>query len=338
VPTGVASNLIPIYGDAYDGTVGDTTYVLFKLVDNNGLPVANSLSRFQASGGAQIVGATTITNSYGIAEAEVFVGVTPGPYTITATSGGQRYVFTGTTRPVPLVQSIANAATAAAGSPVAPGSFIAVFGSNLSDVSAVASTARLPLAIDNVIVSFDVPASGSTAAISVPGHLTFASPGQVNVQVPWELAGQPLAQLKVAIDYTYSNVLAVALSDYAPAFFEAAPGQVSALDLNNNLIGPANPALRGQIVQIYANGLGPVANTPASGDPASTTQFSATSTTPTVTIGGAYAPVAFCGLAPGLVGLYQINVTVPGTITPGNQPIVVAIGGQTSKASGIVVQ
>jgi uncharacterized protein (TIGR03437 family) len=81
-----------------------------------------------------------------------------------------------------------------------------------------------------------------------------------------------------------------------------------------------------------------VTNTPPSGDPASSTALSQTTQTPTVTIGGASAPVSFSGLAPGFAALYQINVTVPSTIGAGQQPIVVSIGGQASKASGIAVK
>jgi len=63
-----------------------------------------------------------------------------------------------------------------------------------------------------------------------------------------------------------------------------------------------------------------------------------TKNTPTVTIGNKDAPVSFSGLTPGLPGLYQINVTVPAGLTPGNQPVVVTIGGQSSKASNLPVQ
>jgi uncharacterized protein (TIGR03437 family) len=86
----------------------------------------------------------------------------------------------------------------------------------------------------------------------------------------------------------------------------------------------------GQAIVLYCNGLGPVTFPPASGAPASATQLSQTTTPPVVTIGGQTAQVLFSGLSPGFVGLYQVNVTVPAGLSAGNQPITIAIGGQTS--------
>jgi minor extracellular serine protease Vpr len=332
VASGVAANIIPLYGNNYDGTVGDTTYAFFKLVDGYGLPVPSSRIAFTTSAGARIVGADSATDSYGIGAAEFSLGSSPGTYTVTATSGGQIFAFTATARAVPALSGISNAANPAAA--VAPGSYISIFGSALSDVTNSSSTARLPLAIDSVIVSFDVPSAG----ISVPGHLTYVSPSQVNVQVPWELEGQSSAQVKVAINYSYGNVVTLPLANFGPAFFEVSTGAVAALDANYKTIGTSNPAVRGQTIALYANGLGAVTNTPPSGDPASSTALSQTTQTPTVTIGGASAPVSFSGLAPGFAALYQINVTVPSTIGAGQQPIVVSIGGQASKAGGIAVK
>jgi minor extracellular serine protease Vpr len=334
VASGTAANIIPLSASDYDGTVGDTTYVFFKLVDANGLPVTSSHATFSTSSGARIVAQDTATDNYGIGAAEVFLGPSPGVFTTTATAGGQQFVFTASTRPAPAISSISNAASANPGTAVAPGSYISIFGSGLSDDTDSSTTARLPMAIDYAIVSFDVPSAG----ISVPGHLTYVSPSQVNVQVPWELEGQSSAQVKVTIDYSYGNVVALSLANYAPAFFEVSAGAAAALDANYRTIGTSNPALRGQTISLYANGLGPVTNTPPSGDPAASTQLSLTTQTPTVTIGGAAAHVTFSGLAPGFAGLYQINVTVPTAIGAGQQPVVVSIGGQTSKPSSITVQ
>jgi minor extracellular serine protease Vpr len=334
VASGGAANMIPIYGNNYDGTVTDTTYAFVKLVDANGMPVPSARLAFTASTGALITNADSVTDSYGIGGVEFILGTTPGVYTVTASSSGQQFAFSASARAVPSISSIANAAAANPGAAVAPGSYISIFGSALSDVTGSSSTARLPMAIDYVLVSFDVPSAG----ISVPGHLTYVSPSQVNVQVPWELEGQPSAQVKVTIDYSYGNVVTLPLSNFAPAFFEVSPGAVAALDKNFQTIGASNPAVRGQSIALFVNGLGPVTNTPASGDPASSTVLSQTTSTPVVTIAGVAAPVSFSGLAPGFAGLYQINVTVPSTIAAGAQTIVVSIGGQTSKASGIAVQ
>ena len=59
---------------------------------------------------------------------------------------------------------------------------------------------------------------------------------------------------------------------------------------------------------------------------------------PSVTIGGMNAPVQFAGLAPGFVGAYQLNVTVPAGVTSGSAPLVVAAGGMASPAYNLAIQ
>ena len=76
----------------------------------------------------------------------------------------------------------------------------------------------------------------------------------------------------------------------------------------------------------------------ASGYPDSGSPLAATNSNATVTIGGQNAPVSFAGLAPGFVGLYQINVIVPSGIATGLQIMTVSIGGVTSVSTGIYVQ
>ena len=231
---------------------------------------------------------------------------------------------------------------------LAPGSIAAIKGANLMDPALLIDTAQgydlipsvltsFPLVLDGVNVSFDVPSAG----ISVAAPVVAVSAGQINVQVPWELKGQPSAQVKVTIDEEfgqaiYGNVVTAQLSDYTPAFFTNSGNVADALDGSYQVITASNPAIRGQFIALYANGLGPVSNPPADGAPAGA---SSTTTTPcAVSIGGQTLPasqVPFCGLAPGLA-IYQVNVQVPASLTPGNQPVTISIGGKSSPA-GIVI-
>jgi minor extracellular serine protease Vpr len=342
--SGVANNLIPLTGDGFDGTVGEQIpdgAIAIKVIDSSGLPVSGVPVSFSANSGGTIQSADTQTNAYGIAQAVPILGSQPGNYDFNASltgpsAGGFSWDFTGNARAVPTIaqNGILNGASFAVGQPIAPGSYISIFGSNLSDATGFATTVSLPLAIDFATVSFDVP----SANISVPGHLIFVSPSQINLQVPWELQGQTSALVKVTIDFSYGNVVSVPLSDYAPAFFEIGGGNVAARDSNNQLIDAGNPALQGHAIQLYLNGLGPVNNQPASGDPASSTTFATCTSAPSVTIGGQSAMISFCGLAPGFPGLYQINATVPTGLTSGSQPITVTLGGATSETSNILVQ
>src|SRR5205085_11267618 len=183
---------------------------------------------------------------------------------------------------------------------------------NLSLTTSQYPTVYLPVEIAAASVSFNVP----SANISVPGHLWYASPTQINVQIPWELQGQSSASVKVTINGISSDPFTIPIADYGPGFFEfadPATGQtlVAALD-PFVLITTSHPAKRGTNISLYANGLGPVTNQPASGDIAPAQQpFAENRIKPVVTIGGRDAQVTFSGLAPFYVGLYQINVVVP---------------------------
>ena len=79
-------------------------------------------------------------------------------------------------------------------------------------------------------------------------------------------------------------------------------------------------------------------NTPASGDAASLTTLSPTVIKPAVTIGGFDSTVIFSGLAPGFIGLYQINVTVPAAVATGTVDLTVLSNGVTSNTAKIPIR
>ena len=192
------------------------------------------------------------------------------------------------------------------------------------------SPIALPLSLSTVSVSF------FGGGLALPGHLSYAGPGQVNVQIPWEFAGQSSVTLKVNFGGLESNLITVPLSAYSPGVF---PGP-AVQDSKYQLITASNPAKRGDTIIIYANGLGPVSNQPASGDPSPGRRnlWRSTSATPTVKIGGSSAQVVFSGLTPGFVGLYQINAVVPADAPTGSQPLVISVNGIASSSSNLPVQ
>jgi uncharacterized protein (TIGR03437 family) len=361
------ANVNPLSDEVSGYPAQDGGPLVVQIVDQYGVPIANapvqislpsrgSLTLSSYGGGEPACTPASSTSSvscptdqYGFAYAEATLGsaVNTAPV-ISITAQGTAQTFQGGAEIVPQpttsTAGVVNDATFQG--QIAPGSFIAIFGSNLLDTHSLSKYAvdnnlmfdlatpavspadgSLPLQLDYVTVSFDVPSAG----ISVPGYVSSVSPTQVNVYVPWELAGQSSAQMKVSIgEGHWGNVVTVPLQSIAPGFF--VNGNIAAArDASANPITAGNPAVAGQVISLYCNGLGPVTNQPASGAPAgSGASASLTATTPVVTIGGQPATVGFSGLSPGSVGLYQVNVTVPAGLSAGNQPITISIGSQTS--------
>jgi minor extracellular serine protease Vpr len=334
VPDNSPGNLIEL-GSDFDGTVGTTQppeTLAVKLVDDFGAPITGATVTYTASSGASVQGVTQ-TDMYGIATAQAVLGSQPGNYTFTATNSGMSITFNGTARVQPTITQVQNSANGDTNLFGAPGSYITLIGTGLSDFTDRTITPRLPLAIDSASVSFDVP----SANLSLPGHVSYVSPTQVNVQVPWELAGQSSAQVKVTISSSPGKVITVPIPAYSPALYESSPGVATAVDANGKLITSSNGAQRGQTIVLYGNGLGPVNNQPASGEPAPTSPLATTTTQPVVMFDNQQAQVSFSGLNPGLAGVYQMNVMVPPGLTPGTHQVTISIGGKTSKASSITV-
>jgi len=267
-------------------------------------------------------------------------------YTATITNGAQdlagnalagNYVWsfvTGavTIPPTPVIESTVS--TASYLSPVAPGSIASVFGSNLT-IGQASSGALTPLPTTLAQSSFTI---GGLAA-----PLYVAIPTQVNLQIPWELAGQTQTLIATTVNGVASNTQIVPLAPFAPGIFSTnttGAGQGAILIAPTaQVAAPGSPVSRGGYVSIFCTGLGPVTNQPATGAAAPLSPLSYTLTTPTVTIGGVVAVVIYSGLAPGFAGLYQVNAIVPLGISSGNTvPVVISNGNIASNIVTIAVQ
>jgi uncharacterized protein (TIGR03437 family) len=348
VSDGIPHDLIPLSGDGFlDLPGGGDYYQLFvyKVVDKYGAPVQNVPALFRAiRGGGTIAAADEKTDKYGIVAANALPGPLLGEQEFSVEAGRMTLSLFGRARNRPAIRTggVVNAASGRVDQGLAPGSYISIFGSDLSDSTRVFTTPYLPLALAQVSVSFDAP----SRSISVPGRLHFVSANQVNVQIPWELQGLTSAQMKVSFSNLSSALYTIPLNDYSPACFEYTEVGTNrllaaALDENYQLAGTNNAVARGRVVQLYANGLGPVdaAHQPASGEPAPAQPLVWTRVKPTVTIGGKPASeVPFHGLAPYNVGLYQLNVVVPADVEVGLQPVVITVNGVSSKAANLPIR
>ncbi len=334
----VAYNAVALAGDSNVGTVSTVIpdgELAFQVIDQYGAPVDKLPVTFTVTrGGGTLSWVDSVTNAFGIATAVATLGPNPGTNVFVGRAGGLTVQFQDTARAQPILAptGVVNAASSQLGAGVVPGSYITLYGTGLSDTTSLSNTAILPLALDDVSVSFDAP------GVSLPGRLYYVSPGQINVQAPWELAGQTSVQIKVSIDQSSGTVVTVPVAAVSPAVFVYGQTQAAALDENAALIGTANPARRGRIVSLFVNSLGPVSNQPATGETAPSNPLATTTGLPTVTIGGVAGRVLFSGLAPGFTGLYQINVEIPAAAATGSLPLVVSAGGVSSPTVLIAVQ
>lgn len=219
-------------------------------------------------------------------------------------------------------------------STVAPGSLAAAFGSFPVSGTSTVSVPSWPTSLGGVSIQF---------AGGVQAPLYYVSPGQVNLQVPWELAGQSQSSVTAIANAQTSSAQTAKLGPFSPAIFSTngqGTGQGAILNSTYQLVDSSNPASPGITdIQIYSTGLGAVTNQPATGAPAPTNSLAMTLTAPTLTIGGVPSFVQFSGLAPGWVGLYQVNALVPAAAPSGDSvPVVLSIGGISSNTVTIAVQ
>jgi uncharacterized protein (TIGR03437 family) len=144
--------------------------------------------------------------------------------------------------------------------PVAAGSIAAVFGTNLS-IGQAPSVIPTPLPFTLAQTSFTI------GGVNAP--LYFAMPTQVNMQVPWELAGQTQASIIATVNGVTSNTQSVPLAPFAPGIFSidlSGTGQGAILIAPTAVLAAVGtPVSRGAYVAIFCTGLGAVTNQPATG-------------------------------------------------------------------------
>jgi uncharacterized protein (TIGR03437 family) len=233
---------------------------------------------------------------------------------IYAADGQRRMLFRieGSKAPRIAVAGVVNAASLAPG--LVAGSLATVYAAGVRDDPGIASALPLPTVLDGV----SVMVNGGAAPIRTVSSRNGVE--KVTFQVPFEVAG-PTASLVVSRSGLSSPAVDVPVADVQPGVYT-----------DFMLVPEQQPLARGELATIYASGLGPVTNPPATGAPAPDSPPSTAVVEVGVTLAGVPSEVQFAGLAPNFAGIYQVTFRVSANTPSGMQELVVTAGGASSPA------
>jgi uncharacterized protein (TIGR03437 family) len=209
---------------------------------------------------------------------------------------------------------------------VAPGEIVAIFGTGIGpDVAAfgaVGSDGKLPFSLGGTSVLFD----------SFPAPIIYASKDQINVVVPYGVAGQTSSTVRITGRTTFSTTVQVGAS--APALFTydgSGTGQLAALNPDFTVNSPVRPAAPGSIVVLYGTGAG-VFNKAFADGQILATDLGTPRAGVWVRFGKLQGEILYVGTAPFLVnGALQVNVRIPADLAGGGAvPVQLIVGAYTS--------
>ena len=210
------------------------------------------------------------------------------------------------------------------GAPLAPGTVASVFGSGLAGASGSPGQAPLP-------TSFQ----GTTATIAgINAPLYYVSDGQLDLQIPAELPSFGTYPIVVTVNGAISTPDTVTVYDVSPGVVAFGDGTLIAQHANFVLVDASHPATPGETLIMYLGGMGATnPAVPTDGIAPSVEPLARLVTPVTVTVGGETATLAYAGLTPGGIGLYQIDFTVPPDLKTSTPTVVVKQNGVTANST-----
>lgn len=341
-PTGI----VAAGGNNQSGAVGTalSTPITVTVSGRGGVNVPGVTVNFTVTSGSATLSTTSsTTDSSGTAGVGVTFGSTAGTVIITATIAGStlpaaQFTETATsTNPsctigTPVITSVRSLTDFGGLSTFGSGSWLEVKGTNL------ATDARLWAGGDFQGNNAPIGLDGSTVSINGnAGFVEYISPGQINVQAPADPATGAVAitvtncagtspavtvqKTAIAPGVLATSAFNIGGKQYLVALYQDGVTYVG----NSGLIAgvPFRPAKPGDQITVYGIGFGGV--TPASAPGVIVTQQNAVPGL-TVSFGQIPATTTYAGLAPGNIGLYQFDITVP-NVPNGDYQINMSVGG-----------
>jgi uncharacterized protein (TIGR03437 family) len=246
--------------------------------------------------------------------------------------------------------NVVNAASFQAGVPLGQGAIATLFSSAIASDIAVVQGTTWPVTFANRQILIND---------SLPAPIYSITPQQISFQVP---SNSPVGNDRIALRTADTSELVaggtILISAASPGLFTASQnggGQGAILNQDNTVNSSSNPAAKGSVISIYGTGQGPVSPSVADGTVApgppglaftvavpTADQTTCVTNQPSmcVSVGGnAFGNVQFSGLAPGFIGLWQINVAIPATAPSGSSvPIRVLVNGTPSNTVTVAIR
>jgi len=287
--------------------------IVVRLTDINNLPYPGARISAADSGGGSVQPPAAVTDAQGQASFRWTVGTAARnqlKFTLDAAPSVALTLSAGST--VPVASAVVSAASFDAG--IAPGALETVEGVNLAGGQTVTAQGYpWPATLGGVTVLLN--------QVKLP--LLYVSDTQINFYVPQD-APLGASTLTIVTPSGIQAVTNVTVNPVQPGIFNGA-----VLHAGTAISAVTTPVHAGDFIEIYCTGLGQT----ASGNPPQRTLL-----TPTVFFGATPVAAAFSGLAPGYVGLYQIDVQVPPGLMPGMIPLLVSLSQAHSNLVNIMVQ
>jgi len=225
----------------------------------------------------------------------------------------------------PVIAAIANGASGFNGA-LSPGEQVTIYGSNFGPSNVVTATptgGAYPTKLSDTQVLFD----------GVAAPIVGVTNGQVNVMVPYGIAGRATTGVQVSYLGVTSTAISYNVTSAVPGIYtlnQTGSGQGAILNADYTVADVNHPAAAGSIVQVYMTGEG------VTSPPSITGQQAVSLNKPvlgvTATINGVPAAVKYYGSAPGLIyGVMQVNVEVPANMTSGANSLVITVGSANSQ-------
>lgn len=245
---------------------------------------------------------------------------------------GFSVTITGTygTEPTFRKESIVSSASIRSTGTVAPGERISIFGAGLGPGEGVtAPTGNLPTTLAGTTVLVD--------NVAIP--IAYVSNLRVDVQLPYVWAPAGVTHFQVSRNGFTTEPVEVDVAYTRPAVYTTQAlgvGQLKAINADGKLNGPDRPAEKGSVISLYASGLGNVTPDFTAGTVAPSSPLYYSAYPVSASIAGVPCQVQFAGLAPGLVGIFQVNVRIDPTISSGAKEFLLYSYGSSSQ-DGVLV-